>query len=117
MQAARLKQVNLEIEESTEETKEQKQTLHIQTGASPGQNKNSELIPDGEIDYKGKILLFIEMEKLKLISQAVSTGIPEAVAQEIIAEENLIDFSLCHFKEIVKNRAKSSPAPKPLEEA
>ena len=29
MQAARLKQVNLEIEESTEETKEQKLTLHI----------------------------------------------------------------------------------------
>jgi len=57
------------------------------------------------------------MEKLKLISQAVATGIPEAVAQEIIAEESLIDFSLYHFKEIVKNRAKSSPAPKPLEEA
>lgn len=58
----------------------------------------------GQINYKGKILLFIEMEKLKLVSQAVAEGIPEALALEVVSEENLIDFSLDHFKEIVEER-------------
>ena len=31
------------------------------------------------VDYKAKILLFLEMEKLKLVSEAVAAGIPESV--------------------------------------
>lgn len=44
------------------------------------------------------------MEKLKLVSQAVAAGIPEAVALEVVSEENLIDFNLAHFKELVQAR-------------
>ena len=40
-------------------------------------NQNQEYMPGQEIDYKAKIHLFIEMEKLKLVTKAVANGIPE----------------------------------------
>ena len=46
--------------------------------------------------------MFIEMEKLKLVSNAAAHGITEAEATEVMEEENLIDFNLEHFLEIVK---------------
>ena len=99
--AARLKQVNLEIEEDTaateiEESKEdisqkinnaittindsQRQSdLRVDTTSNDHQKK----VIQPQLDYKAKILLFLEMEKLKLISEAVAAGIPEAEAQEV----------------------------------
>ena len=35
--------------------------------------------PPQQLDYKAKILLFLEMEKLKLLGKAVAAGIPEAL--------------------------------------
>lgn len=60
--------------------------------------------PDGSIDYRAKINLFLEMEKLKLINLAVAHGIPEAAVQVVIEEENLIDFSLENLQAIIKDR-------------
>ena len=119
MQAARLKQVDLEIEaqeESKEDTSQLivaqnnahhcinasqrqssiQQSLRVET-ATPGS-----LQADGVPDYKAKILLFLEMEKLKLIQEATQAGIPEAEALEAFQEESLIDFDLAHFKEIIQ---------------
>jgi len=39
------------------------------------------------------------------------------LALEILSEESLIDFSLEHFQEIRKNRAKNKPTPSPQEES
>ena len=47
-------------------------------------NASHKVLPDDQIDYKAKILLFIEMQKLKLISEAVSEGIAEATIHETI---------------------------------
>ena len=77
------------------------ETTHSVTNAS------NRVVPDDQIDYKAKILLFIEMQKLKLISEAVAEGISEATVHEAIQEENLIDFSLEHLKAIIKQRAKN----------
>ena len=48
------------------------------------------------LDYKAKILLFLEMEKLKLINKAVAEGgdITEAELLQAVQEESLIDFDL-----------------------
>ena len=79
MQAARLKQVNLEIDTtqpSTEESKIEpvtvetvddsdvigKKALHKKEAGANGS------LVEGQIDYKAKIYLFLEMEKLKLIN-------------------------------------------------
>lgn len=111
--AARLKHVDLEIEETKEELDKDNTSVQVspELGSSEiaaiGSKKSQfeQLTSlNGSIDYKGKILLFIEMEKLKLVSQAVAAGIPEAEALEVVTEENLIDFNLEHFKEIVKER-------------
>ena len=45
------------------------------------------------------------MEKLKLITQAVSAGISEESIVEVMQEESLIDFSINHLKEILERRA------------
>ena len=58
--------------------------------------------PDGTIDYKAKIHLFLEMEKLKLVNEAVQAGLTEAEVNTVIAEESLIDFSLEHLQAIIK---------------
>ena len=47
------------------------------------------------------------MQKLKLVSEAVAEGIAEATVHETIQEENLIDFSLEHFKALIKQREKN----------
>ena len=65
-------------------------------------NASNKVLPDDQIDYKAKILLFIEMQKLKLVSEAVNEGIAEATVHETIQEESLIDFSLEHFKVLIK---------------
>ena len=63
---------------------------------------------NGAIDYRAKINLFLEMEKLKLINLAVSEGIAEAVVQEVVEEENLIDFSLENLRAVIKAREKEA---------
>ena len=110
MQAARLKQVNLEIEDTSavtpdEESKDQS-AAGTQSKATPPPAVITMNGPAQEIDYRAKINMFIEMEKLKLLQQAVNSGISEADCQEVIEEESLIDFDLEHFKEIVKDRQK-----------
>ena len=65
-------------------------------------NASHKVLPDDQIDYKAKILLFIEMQKLKLVSEAVTEGIAEATVHETIQEESLIDFSLEHLKVLIK---------------
>ena len=72
------------------------ETTHSVTNAS------NKVLPDDQIDYKAKILLFIEMQKLKLVSEAVAEGIAEATVHATIQEENLIDFSLEHLKVLIK---------------
>ena len=47
-------------------------------------NASNKVLPDDQIDYKAKILLFIEMQKLKLVSEAVNEGIAEATVHETI---------------------------------
>ena len=67
-------------------------------------NQRRQSLADGQPDYKKPILLFLEMEKLKLISRAIQAGIPEAEAQEALQEESFIDFSLETLQEIIKRR-------------
>ena len=79
MQAARLKQVNLEIDTtqpSTEESKIEPVTVETVDDSEVIGKKaldkkeagaNGSLV-EGQIDYKAKIYLFLEMEKLKLIN-------------------------------------------------
>ena len=98
MQAARLKQVNLQIDTSSVESKQ-----IMQVGLSPLPTPSSVQIQLGaESDYREKITLFLEMEKLKLITQAVAVGISESEVLDIMQESSLIDFSLEHLREIVK---------------
>lgn len=44
--------------------------------------------------YKEKIKLFIEMEKLRLVTRAVVKGQDEKAVSDFLAEENLPDFDL-----------------------
>ena len=44
------------------------------------------------------------MEKIRLVSMAVGAGISESLANEILAEESLIDFSLDQLKQQIKER-------------
>lgn len=66
--------------------------------------------PDGSIDYRAKINLFLEMEKLKLINLAVAKGISETVVNQVMEEENLIDFSLENLQAIIKTREQEDTA-------
>ena len=60
-------------------------------------NQNVEYQPGHVIDYKAKINLFIEMEKLKLLTKAMAAGIAESDVLTILDEENLIDFDVKHL--------------------
>ena len=94
------------IEPVTVETVEDvigKKALDKKAGA------NGSLV-EGQIDYKAKIYLFLEMEKLKLINQAVAAGLSEQDVNQAFSEENLIDFSLEHLKVIIKDMKKSNEA-------
>ena len=101
MQAARLKQVNLEInQDNSEESKEHPQVRPIANNCINASNTeppsilnenthsvtnaSNKVVPDDQIDYKAKIHLFIEMQKLKLVSEAVMDGISEATVYETI---------------------------------
>ena len=101
MQAARLKQVNLEInQDNSEESKENPQVRPIANNCINASiteppsilnenthsvtNASNKVVPDDQIDYKAKIHLFIEMQKLKLVSEAVMDGISEATVYETI---------------------------------
>ena len=99
MQAARLKRVDLEIDTTeAEETKEPTVDL-MQTPRSHKMHLME------QPDYKEKIKLFLEMEKLKLITQAVAIGISEDAILEAFQEESFIDFSLDNLKAIIQRRA------------
>jgi len=60
------------------------------------------------IDYKEKINMFLDMEKLKLVNEAVAAGLSEAAVLEAMEEENFIDFDLTHLKVIMKQREKDA---------
>ena len=55
---------------------QQKQQINDQVQAAMV-NQNVEYQPGHVIDYKAKINLFIEMEKLKLLTKAMAAGIAE----------------------------------------
>ena len=101
MQAARLKQVNLEInQDNSEESKEHPHVRPVANNCINASiteppsilnenthsvtNASNKVLPDDQIDYKAKILLFIEMQKLKLVSEAVMEGISEATVHATI---------------------------------
>jgi len=96
MQAARLKQINLELESGGEE---RKFSINADCAEQPPCDKMI-----GQVDYKKKILLFLEMEKLKLVNKAVAAGISEATVLQIFDEESLIDFSLEQLQAVIKDR-------------
>lgn len=48
------------------------------------------------------------MEKLKLLNEAVASGMSEAEVLATMEEENLIDFDLGHLKAIIKQRNKDA---------
>ncbi len=48
------------------------------------------------------------MEKLKLLNEAVASGLNEAEVLATLEEENLIDFDLGHLKAIIKQRNKDA---------
>ena len=52
--------------------------------------------------------MFLEIEKLKLVSEAVAAGLTEASVLEAMEEENFIDFDLTHLKVIMKRREKEA---------
>ena len=104
MQAARLKQVNLEIDTSgaIEESKNAAPTDPFYTPS----NRNAQMnVLVGEPNYREKLSMFLEVEKLKLITQAVAQGISEATVLEVMQDQSLIDFNLEHLKEIIDARA------------
>ena len=59
----------------------------------------------GDYNYREKLTMFLEVEKLKLIGNAMAAGISEATVLEIFEDESLIDFNLEHLKEIIKARS------------
>lgn len=87
---ARLESVNLKIE--------------IEENSTP----KSLPLPDNKLhrvdsqenskDYKEKIKMFIEMEKLKLVSRAIQIGMPEKQVFELLDDENIPDFDLDNLK-------------------
>ena len=113
----RLKQVNLEIgQEDEEETKQAAVPVTSinasQTEEQLVRNINVAMLQQSkeqspticQPDYKKPIHLFLEMEKIKLVSRAMAAGIPESEAQEALQEESFIDFSLENLQEIIKRR-------------
>jgi len=52
--------------------------------------------------------MFLDMEKLKLVNEAVAAGLSEAAVLEAMEEENFIDFDLTHLKAIMKQREKDA---------
>ena len=62
--------------------------------------------PDGNIDYRSKIKLFIRMQELQLIQEAVMAGIREELVETILKEESLIDFSLAQIRLAIAEREK-----------
>lgn len=51
-----------------------------------------------ELDYAKNIKLFIEQERLKLISYASINGIPEEEVEKFLKEQNINDFNLDNLK-------------------
>ncbi len=49
-------------------------------------------------DYRVKIKMFIEMEKLKLVSRAIQIGMPEKQIFDLLDDENIPDFDLNNLK-------------------
>ena len=61
-----------------------------------------------QIDYKAKINLFLEMERLRMLSVAVQRGMSEAVLEQLMQEVSLIDFDLDHLQEILHDREEAA---------
>ena len=51
-----------------------------------------------EVDYAKNIKLYIEQERLKLISYAGINGIKEEDMEKLLMEQNINDFSLENLK-------------------
>lgn len=49
-------------------------------------------------NYKEKIKLFIEMEKMKLVCRAMQIGLPEKEVMSLLEDENIADFDLDNLK-------------------
>ena len=104
MQAARLKRVNLEIDTSASPEEESKHAAPTDPFYTPSNRAGQVNLP-GEYNYREKLTMFLEVEKLKLIGNAMAAGIPEVTVLEIFEDESLIDFNLEHLKEIIKARS------------
>lgn len=104
MLQARLSNVDLSIDTSNSTLEESKDS------AGPQKQKQRELdnqldacldmmTNQGPVDYRAKINLHLQMEKLKMIAQASTEGITEEQIEQLLQEENLPDFNLDHLKQ------------------
>lgn len=50
------------------------------------------------LDFKEKIKMFIEIEKLKLVSEAIESGLTEKEVMDFLEEENIPDFDLSNLR-------------------
>ena len=56
------------------------------------------MVIEEETDYREKIHMIIEMEKLKLVTCAIREGISEQDVDRVLQEENLPDYDLENLK-------------------
>jgi len=85
--------VNLKIEVSDKVSSKDGSTLETQI--------NTEVCEEAE-NYKEKIKLFIEMEKMKLVCRAMQIGLPEKEVISLLDDENIADFDLDNLKSRIK---------------
>lgn len=85
--------MNLKIEVSDKVSSKDGSTLETQI--------NTEVCEEAE-NYKEKIKLFIEMEKMKLVCRAMQIGLPEKEVISLLDDENIADFDLDNLKSRIK---------------
>ena len=93
MLEARLSKIDLNLD--PEERLQYRESIILQTKRLGDQESE---ISAEEHDYREKLRLFIEMEKLKLISLAAMSGIPDDQVENYLNEENVPDYDLDNLK-------------------
>jgi hypothetical protein len=89
MMNARLQSVNLKIEVSEKVSLKDSSTMETQINTD---------VCDEQENYKEKIKLFIEMEKMKLVCRAMQIGLPEKEVMSLLDDENIADFDLDNLR-------------------
>jgi hypothetical protein len=93
MMNARLQSVNLKIEVSEKVSLKDSSTMETQINTD---------VCDEQENYKEKIKLFIEMEKMKLVCRAMQIGLPEKEVMSLLDDENIADFDLDNLRSRVQ---------------